>query len=332
MEVKLEKDQTKTIHSLEAVNINGIKQWIFVRSKNLNNPILLFLHGGPGVSHIYCIKKYFERLEKHFIVVDWDQRGSGKSYSKKTPKESFTIEQYVKDVKMLTELLKTRFNKEKIFLVGHSWGSIIGLMAVNKYPGLFHCYIGLGQVVDIVEGDKRAYQYVLDQSKINDNLAHDKIKKMGLPPYHSFYKSILFRKYLTKYGGLDFNKSFSLWVDFFKEMLFSKEYSRVDVVNWLKGIHYSSKRMKKEMLTINFREQIKAVKIPVYFLAGRFDYITPSSLVEEYCKKIESPYKKMIYFENAAHNLHFEDTEKFIRVCREIAREFDHVEGKLITD
>ena len=148
-------------------------------------------------------------------------------------------------------------------------------MAVNKYPKLFQCYISLGQVVDILEGDKRAYQYVLDQSKLNNSFAHDKIKKMGLPPYHSFIKSLLFRKYLTKYGGFDFNKSLSLWMDFFREMLFSKEYSRMDVINWLKGIHYSSKRMKKEMLAINFREQIKTVDIPVYFFSRKIRLYNP---------------------------------------------------------
>ncbi|MCZ2258119.1 alpha/beta fold hydrolase [Sporosarcina sp. G11-34] len=329
MEVKPGKDEAKKINSLEAVKINGVKQWIYVRSKNLNNPIILFLHGGPGVSHIYCIKKYFENLESRFIVVDWDQRGSGKSYSETIPKETYTINQYVEDVKVLAELLKTRFNK-KIFLVGHSWGSIIGLMAVYKYPQLFQCYIGLGQVVDIVAGDKRAYDHALEQSKLNnDKPSHEKLNKMGPPPYHSLYKSLLFRIYLNKYGGFDYKKSINLWTDYLKEMVFSKEYSPMDVVKWLKGINYSGKRMQKEMLTVNFIEQIKKVKIPVYFLAGRLDYITPSSLVEEYYALIESPYKEMIYFENAAHNVHFEETDKFIHVCCEVANKFENSDSKL---
>lgn len=324
MKIDFEENESDPINCLEAVNINGVKQWIYVRSKNISNPIILFLHGGPGVSHIYCIKKYFEGLESGFIVVNWDQRGSGKSYSEKTPKETYTINQYVEDVKVLAELLITRFKKEKVFLVGHSWGSIIGLMAVKRYPQLFQCYIGLGQVVDIFEGDKRGYNHVLKQSKLNnDRHSYGRLSKMGPPPYYSFYKLSLYRKYLTKYGGFGYKKTMNLWKDFLKEMLFSQEYNLLDAINWLKGINYSSKRMKEEMLTINFKEQIKVVKIPVYFLAGRFDYITPSSLVEEYYALIESPFKKMIYFENAAHNLHFEDTDRFIRVCSEIATNSD---------
>ncbi|MBS4179412.1 alpha/beta fold hydrolase [Lederbergia citrea] len=311
----------KTINSLEEVKINGIKQWIYIRSKNISNPIILFLHGGPGVSHIYCIKKYFEDLEDHFVVVDWDQRGSGKSYSEKIPKETYNINQYIEDVRVLAELLATRFNKDKIFLACHSWGSIIGLLAVHKYPHLFQCYIGIGQVVNIVEGDSEAFNHVLEQAKLkNDDLACKMLQKIGPPPHDSLYKSVMFRIFLHKYADVNFKETLLLWKDFFIEMLFSKEYSLMDSVKWLKGINYSGKRMKKEMLSINFIEQIKKVKVPVYFLAGRFDYITPSSLVEEYYKIIESPYKKMIYFENAAHNLHFEDTDKFIQVCCDIAK------------
>lgn len=95
-----------------------------MRTKNKNNPIILFLHGGPGSAQIYCIDNYIERLEEHFIVADWDQRGSGKSYDKKVKSEKLSIHQYVEDVKVLAELLLKRFNQDKIYVVGHSWGSI----------------------------------------------------------------------------------------------------------------------------------------------------------------------------------------------------------------
>jgi pimeloyl-ACP methyl ester carboxylesterase len=316
---KLPKDEATRIHRLEAVTINGTKQWIYVRGGHRNNPILLFLHGGPGFSHIYCIKKYFEELESHFIVVDWDQRGSGKSYSPSIPKKSYTIDQFVADVKSMAILLKTRYKKDKIFLVGHSWGSMIGLLSVHLHPQLFHCYIGLGQVVNIPEGDLRTYRFLLHQSKAQNNqYAYKILMKIGQPPYVSFYKSMMFRWYLHQYGGYPMKKSIQLWLDFLQEMLFAPEYSFMDGIKWLKGILYLGKRLEKEMLAVHFMEQIKQVQVPLYFLIGRFDFITPSSLVEEYFHVIDSPCKQLIPFEHAAHHLHFEENYKFIQVCLEI--------------
>ncbi len=198
----------KKIKYLENVVINGSKQWIFIRSISEDKPIILFLHGGPGASQIYCTEKYFKTLENHFIVVDWDQRGSGKSYTRTISKETLSINQYVEDIRVLTETLRTRFNKNKIYLVGHSWGSVIGLLAVEKYPELFHCYIGVGQVVDLIEGEIRGYKYALEQSKItNDVSSFKKLSKIGYPPYNSLFKTAVFRKVLDKYGGFNYQKN-----------------------------------------------------------------------------------------------------------------------------
>ncbi|MDQ0253445.1 pimeloyl-ACP methyl ester carboxylesterase [Evansella vedderi] len=307
------------INYLETIEINNSKQWVYIRSQNQYNPIILFLHGGPGASQIYCADKYFKALEHHFILVDWDQRGSGKSYSRNTSKESVSINQYVEDIRVLTEVLKKRFNKEKLYLVGHSWGSVIGLLAVEKYPELFHSYIGIGQVINLVEGEMRGYEYVLEQSKLkNDTITHKKLNKIGPPPYNSLFKTAIVRKLVDKYGGYKYQQKTKLWNDYLKEMLESKHYSLLDIVKWFKGTNYLVKRLNNELLTINFFEQVKKVEIPIYFLAGRFDYITPSSLVEEYFEMVDSPHKEMIFFENEAHDLHFENTNKFFDVCLKI--------------
>ncbi|WP_428911778.1 alpha/beta fold hydrolase [Niallia sp. Krafla_26] len=305
--------------TLEAVDINGSQQWIYVRTKNEDKPILLFLHGGPGAAQIYCVDRYFEKLEEDFIVVDWDQRGSGKSYNKKSLNRKLTINQYVEDIKVLSQLLLKRFNKDKIFLVGHSWGTIIGLLAVEKYPELFQCYLGIGQVIDLEEGEGRGYDYALQQSKLYHHRSnYQTLVRLGSPPYPSLKKTAQFRKVLDQYGGFRYQQRMNLWNDI-KEMITSKHYRIKDIYHWLKGIHYLTKHFRSEIVKINFKEQVKKVEIPVYFLTGQFDYITPYSLVEEYMEIIDSPYKKLIIIENTAHDVHFEKPDPFMEVCVNIS-------------
>ena len=127
-----------SITSMEFVEIGGIQQWIMIRGHDLNNPLLLLLHGGPGSAESPLAYKFQRDLEKSFIVVNWDQRGGGKSYFKKIPIESMNIEQFITDTHDLIQMLKKRFDKEKIYLVGHSWGSMLGTLVVQRYPELFY--------------------------------------------------------------------------------------------------------------------------------------------------------------------------------------------------
>ncbi|WP_338472506.1 alpha/beta hydrolase [Niallia sp. XMNu-256] len=303
---------------LETVEINGSEQWIYVRTKNEDNPILLFLHGGPGAAQIYCVDRYFEKLEDDFIVVDWDQRGSGKSYNKKFSKRNLTIHQYVEDIKVLSQRLIERFNKKKIFLVGHSWGTIIGLLAVEKYPELFQYYMGIGQVVHMIEGEIRGYEFALKQAKFHHHRSnYQTLLRLGSPPYSSLYKTAQFRKVLDQYGGFRYQKTTSVWDDI-KEMIASEHYRVIDIYRWLKGINDLTKHFRNEIVKINLKEQVKKVEIPVYFVMGKYDYITPCSLAEEYIDVIDSPYKKLIVVENTAHDVHFEKPETFREICMNI--------------
>lgn len=317
---RIEAQETKK--TLKAIEINGSKQWVYIRYKNNNNPIILFLHGGPGAAQIYCSDNYFHRLVEKFIVVDWDQRCSGKSYRKESTKKNLTIHQYVEDIRALSEWLIKKFNKEKIIVVGHSWGSVIGLLAVKKYPLLFEYYIGIGQVIDMVEGEKRGYYFALEKSKLNNHPDYKKLQKIGPPPHSSLYKTAIFRKILDNYGGFQYQQPSNIWNDYLKEMMISELYNLMDVFRWFKGTNYLVKHFRDELLTIKLKEQVKKLDVPIYFIAGEFDYITPTSLVEEYFKQVECPFKEMIMIENVAHDAHFENPDKFIEICFDILQKF----------
>ncbi|MFQ7584948.1 MAG: alpha/beta fold hydrolase [[Clostridium] symbiosum] len=145
------------------IEVNGIRQGMFLQSENTENPVLLYLHGGPGSPEIAFTQDYPTGLEQLFTVCWWEQRGSGISYSRKVTKETMTIGQMIEDATAVTNYLRRRFGKEKIYVLGHSWGSVLGVLTVQKSPELFHGYIGIGQVVCQSKSECLAYSFMVNE-------------------------------------------------------------------------------------------------------------------------------------------------------------------------
>ena len=154
----------KPVSEIKKLTIGGIEQWALIRGENITNPVLLFLHGGPGTSEMPLLRHYNKDLEKYYTIVMWDQRGAGKSNSYSVPDSSFSLQQILDDTHEITNYLKQRFNQQKIFLAGHSWGSILGILTIKNYPEDYYAYIGLGQVVN---------------AKKNLSLSYDTINKLA---------------------------------------------------------------------------------------------------------------------------------------------------------
>ena len=152
------------------VNINGVEQGMFIKSKNINSPVLLFVHGGPGMPEYWLTQRYPTGLENHFTVVWWEQRGAGLSYSTDIPPETMTADQFISDTLEVTNYLRERFGKEKIYLMGHSWGSYIGIQAAAREPELYYAYIGMGQISYQIQSEQLAYEYALEQYKKSGNM------------------------------------------------------------------------------------------------------------------------------------------------------------------
>ena len=307
-------DVSRSIASLEKVNLGGQEQWILIRGMDITKPIILFLHGGPGTSNMCLLRKYTGELEKHFIVVTWDQRGAGKSYQAINPHSSMTIDQFVLDTGELTQSLCDRFNQQKIFLVGHSWGSLIGIFSIQKYPSLYHAYIGIGQVVNMQENEKISYDWTLEQAiKAKDNQAVKTLTEIGKPPYtgDGQKKMMTQRRLLGKYGGELYGSSKGAFPPILSSLICATEYTLFDKVNFFKGIFASNNLLWQELLTINLNKQVLSFEVPIYFALGRHDYEVPSVLSEQYFEIIEAPKKELIWFENSAHFANTEENEKF---------------------
>jgi pimeloyl-ACP methyl ester carboxylesterase len=321
-----------SIISLEKIKIGNINQWISIRGKNTDNPILLYLHGGPGTPVMPLFRHFQAPLEEYFIVIQWEQRGAGKSFSWKIPKETMTIEQFISDLHELIEILMKRFKKEKIFLMGHSWGSVLGTYMVQQHPELFYAYIGVGQASDTIETEKIMYQFVLNRSKkINNKKGLKKLEKIGppfhglQPPYKSFYKGGYISKMsvyglVAKYGGLIYSaKDYKTFLRLFLKYLpkFRPEYSIVDLFRMIQGNIFSTKIMMKELLTVNLFEQVPELEVPVYTLMGRYDYNWSAELAKKYFDTLKAPKKEFIWFENSAHAPNGEEPEKFNKIVIE---------------
>jgi pimeloyl-ACP methyl ester carboxylesterase len=146
------------LSTVESLRIGGADHWVFERSEDVANPIVLFLHGGPGTSQLTANRRRTGDLERYFTVVDWDQRGAGKSYAAISDAGAMNIEQFVADTRELTLHLLEEFGKERLVLVGHSWGSAVGALTIAQSPELYSCYVGIGQIANMAEGEALSYE------------------------------------------------------------------------------------------------------------------------------------------------------------------------------
>jgi len=323
---------SKSINSLEKIKLGNTNQWISIRGKKIDNPILLYLHGGPGTPVMPLFRYFQAPLEEYFIVVQWEQRGAGKSFSWKIPKETMTIEKFISDLHELIETLRKKFQKEKIYLMGHSWGSVLGTFIVQRHPDLFYAYIGVGQASDTIETEKIMYKFVLDKSQqLKKKTAIKKLEKIGppfeglQPPYKNFYKGGYQAKMgvyglVAKYGGLIYNaRDYNTFLRLFLKYLpiFKPEYKVFDLIKIVQGNIFSTKIMMKELLTVNLFKQVPELKVPVYFLMGRHDYNWSAELAKKYFDVLKAPKKDFIWFENSAHAPNGEEPEKFNKILIE---------------
>lgn len=303
------------LNAFTNIMLGGLEQGILLQGKDEAKPVLLFLHGGPGVPITPFIRDFdaHAKLQEHFVIVYWDQRGAGRSYHADIPPESMNIEQFLADTYELVEILRKRFSVPKIYLVGHSWGSILGALTVARHPELFHAYVGIGQAVHLVENEKLSYQFVLEHAAASRNpLALRQLTAIGPPPYQSYKEMHIERKWVDRFGGGTRTKSKPPILLGAVNPAVAVDDPFVTTLEWLHGPYFSIEHLWKELQSVNLFQQAPRIEIPVYFLAGRHDYYTPSSIVQHYYHALAAPQgKTFIWFDHSAHSLPSDEPEKF---------------------
>jgi len=303
-----------SIAELREIELNGRKQWISLRGWDINAPVLLFLAGGPGGTQMAAVRHELAELEKHFVVVNWDQPGSGKSYYAEKI-EAITPQTYIEDGYALTAYLKERFGQEKIYLMGESWGSALGIFLVNKYPESYHAFIGTGQMVDFVETERLDYAKALEIAQAQGDT--DLIKRLeanGEPPYYGkdvTRKSAVYLNYLSAYMAnnpdID-NSGYNTLRD-----ICSSEYGLLDKINFFRGIVNTFNHVYQQLYSMDLRTDYPKLEVPVFFFLGRHDVNAPIQLAEEYAKVLEAPDKGIIWFERSGHSPWINEGDKFVR-------------------
>ena len=301
------------IDTIESLPIGGIPQWISLRSDDADNPLMLFLHGGPGTAQIAFSRKTQDELRRSFLVVNWDQRGAGRSYSRSLRKEDMTIERFVEDAEELVETLLRRFGSPRLILVGHSWGSIIGLRLAAKRPDLLTAYVGIGQVVDMQRGETLSYDFTLSEAKrLSNKKAIRQLEQIGPPPYSKLRSGGVQRKWLSRFHGATYKGSMSGTI---LRNVSLRDLGPLDPIRFVAGAMFSLSNLEDQQMSVDHIRDIPELEVPVYFLCGRRDYTVPFELVIEYADLLRAPHKAVVWFERSGHLPNFEEPRHFAEFC-----------------
>jgi pimeloyl-ACP methyl ester carboxylesterase len=298
-----------SIATMEQVTLNGSKEWITIRGKSATNPVLLYLNGGPGAGGFPWSNLVLKPLEDHFVVVNWDQPNTGKSYGDVSLAQ-ITPQRYVSDAYALTQMLCARFHQDKIYVLGDSWGSILGILLVQQHPEMFCAYIGSGQMVNPAKNDIMGYQFALTYAaQHGDSGTVDELRRNGPPPYTGdgmVWKYVAYLNVLNSYmGDADYRLSLLLVSNF------APEYGLWDKVKYMRGMVETFSTLYPQLQGMDFTTQAARLEVPVFFLEGRNDVNAISSLAENYYHVLQAPYKELIWF-NAGHAISAAGNDKVV--------------------
>jgi pimeloyl-ACP methyl ester carboxylesterase len=292
------------IDDLLAVDVGGIQQWISVRGNDPANPLLLFLHGGPGSPMMPESWTFQRPWEDFFTVVQWDQRGGGKTFTsaKRKPDSSMTIDEMQADAEQLIDLLLQKYGKRKLFLLGHSWGSFLGVRIAQHHPELLYAYIGVGQVVNMRRNEQVGYQMTLAAAEAAKNeSAVRELKRIApypdadgsIPPLKTFTE----RKWDVALGGMLYGQSAD---DESQRCELSPQYDAYDCRSRQMGEGATAGILWPQLTSANL-DKVSVFKCPVFIFAGSHDMTTPEPLQFDFYKRIEAPEKKYFRIERASH-------------------------------
>ena len=313
-----------SIAELSTVRLGGTDQTIMIRAADPEDPVILYLAGGPGQSDLALTRAQVSGLEQDFVWVGLDQRGNGTSYAAIDPVASMTVKQTVADVVELSEYLRRRFNEQRIYLMGESWGTILGVLAIQERPDLFYAWIPSGQMVDVRETDRRVYQdLVAYAEKSGDQALRAELEAVGAPPYRDIpwansnllgWYEYLYQPYTPSAGYLERGQAAGL--DPFGVL--GSEYDVMDKTNVLRGLLDTFTVMYPQLYDIDLRIRATRLDVPVYLLDGTAELAGRRDLALDWFDRLDAPIKQRVELPNAAHAPVFEQADDIQRFMNEV--------------
>jgi pimeloyl-ACP methyl ester carboxylesterase len=307
------------------VEINGVRQGMFIRGHDgagepADKPVLLFVHGGPGMPEFFLDRTRPTGLERDFVVCWWEQRGAGLSYDRRMPRASLTVDQLVDDTVAVARRLGERFRREKVYLLAHSWGSFIGIQAAARAPEAFHAYIGMGQVSHQQRAEVLAYRYELEEYRHRGDARMVRALEaapvtMDAPPPKAYMR--LRDKAMHGIGIGTTREMTSVVTGVFVPVWRTPEYTLRERAAIWRGKAWSRSILWDEFLATDLTGRVTELQVPAYICQGAYDYTTNPELARAYCDLLRAPVKGFYTFARSAHSPAFEEPERFREVLRE---------------
>jgi pimeloyl-ACP methyl ester carboxylesterase len=297
-----------SIAEVRYLPLGGVDQWVMIRGENVANPPLILLHGGPGMPESGLFRRFNAPLEKHFTLVYWDQRGAGKSFSRRIPPSSMRVEQFIADLDELVEHVRRRLGQDRVVIYGHSWGSALGVLYAARFPRKVAVYASSGQVGDSAAGEAASYAFALAEAeRLHDGKALRRLRGIGPPP-HSAGKLFTERMEVTRLQRDEVPAS--AWTTL-RALLGRPESSILDLPNLVRGFRFSLRVMWPEVSQLNLEKLAPSLQMPVFFLLGRKDRWVPPESSLSYFESLSAPSKKLLWFEKAGHEVFVDESDAF---------------------
>lgn len=299
------------------VRLGGLDQWVVIRGAHVSNPPLIVLHGGPGMSEVGFFRHFNAPLERHFTVVHWDQRGTGKSFDRSIPTSSMTLEQFVADLDELVDMVRRRLGQERVVILGHSWGSALGAIYAARFPEKVSVYVGAAQIGDWAAAEASSYAYGLAEAeRRHEAKALKQLREIGRPPYPA--RSVFVER--TTVNRLDGQMRPGILWKAGRALFGRPESSIFDLPNLVRGFGFTLDAMWAEVSRLNLLELVPALKMPVVVFVGRRDHWVPPETTVAYFDALTAPSKTLVWFEHSGHEAFVDEPEKFNATITEVVR------------
>lgn len=306
-----------SIAEIKYLRLGGVNQWVMIRGENIKNPLVILLHGGPGLSDTSFFRYFNAALEKDFTFVYWDQRGTGKSFDRNLSKSSMTVEQFINDLDELCDAVRKQMGQSKVLILGHSWGSALGTLYADRFPEKVATYVGIAQVGDSATGEALSYAFGISEAqRLRKRTALRKLRAIGPPP-HTSDQMWVERSWVSILEGRASPRAAWQMAQIF---LGGTESSIFDLPDALRGFRFSISAMWDEVSRLNLLKTVPSLKMPVFFFLGRKDHWIPAEASEAYFHALSAPFKKLVWFEESGHEPFMDEAARFNAAMVELVR------------
>lgn len=306
-----------SIAEAKFLRLGGLDQWVMIRGANIDNPALILLYGGPGFSETTFFRYFNQPLEKSFTVVYWDQRGSGKSFYRDLSRADMTVDRFLTDLDELVDYVRERLGKQKVTILGHSWGSQLGVLYASRHPEKVSTYVGAAQIGDALAAESQSYAIALAEAeRLGWRKALKQLRAMGPPPYDA--KAVMTeRTWLQRMDGQLRGKP--LW-NTIRMVLGAPESSLFDLPRVWRGFWFSLDAMLPQVSTLNMLKLVPKLTMPVFFFVGRKDHWVPPENSVAYFDALTAPSKKLVWFDRSGHEAFADEPAKFNQLMVNMVR------------